>query len=160
VPHKGPDITGGIRYMGQQQLLTLLLGLVLVVVAVLLGIEAFTENAKKSNVDALLNDAMDIALSAQSWMLTPRMLGGGGATCAERCDWGPVSFDALGLKSGSGGSYENMHGIYFLDGLSRSSNLYVIGMNREYGNRVVLTVRGVGPGKITSQIHDMSVQPR
>ena len=146
--------------MGQQQLLTILLGLVLVVVAVLLGIEAFTENAKKSNADALIKDGMDIALAAQSWMLTPRMLGGGGGSCDERCNWSLITFDALGYRRGTGGSYENVHGIFFLDGLSRSSNLYVIGMNREYGNRVLLTVRGLGPGRISSQVQDMSLPGR
>ena len=142
--------------MGYQQLLALLLAVVLVVIAVILGIDAFEANSKKSNADALLNDAVAIAIDAQRWMTTPTMLGGGGGACTEGCNWNGISFASLGYKTSETGSYENLHGVFFLDPSSRSSNLYVIGMNRDYGNRVVLTVRGVGPGRIVTQVQDMA----
>ena len=51
--------------MGQQQLLLLVLGIVIVGLAVVVGIQAFSENQKKSNADALVNDAIRIASYAQ-----------------------------------------------------------------------------------------------
>ena len=50
--------------MGQQQLLLLVLGIVIVGLAVVVGIQAFSENQKKSNADALVNDAIRIASDA------------------------------------------------------------------------------------------------
>ena len=55
--------------MGQQQLLLLVLGIVIVGLAVVVGIQAFSENQKKANSDALVNDAIRIASDAQAWKL-------------------------------------------------------------------------------------------
>ncbi len=63
--------------MGQQQLLLLVLGIVIVGLAVVVGIQAFGENQKKANSDALVNDAVRIASDAQAWKLKPAAFGGG-----------------------------------------------------------------------------------
>ena len=44
--------------MGQQQLLLLVLGIVIVGLAVVVGIQAFSENQKQSNADMMVNDAI------------------------------------------------------------------------------------------------------
>ena len=62
--------------MGQQQLLLLVLGIVIVGLAVVVGIQAFSENQKKANADALLLTAMRIATDAQAWLQKPEALGG------------------------------------------------------------------------------------
>ena len=53
--------------MGQQQLLLLVLGIVIVGLAVVVGIQAFGENQRKANNDALINDGIRIASDAQAW---------------------------------------------------------------------------------------------
>ena len=63
--------------MGQQQLLLLVLGIVIVGLAVVVGIQAFGENQKKSNQDAMVNDGIRIASDAQAWALKPEAFGGG-----------------------------------------------------------------------------------
>ena len=60
--------------MGQQQLLLLVLGIVIVGLAVVVGIQAFGENQKKANTDAVVNDAIRIASDAQAWALKPGRL--------------------------------------------------------------------------------------
>ena len=45
----------GMGNMGQQQLLLLVLTIVIVGMAVLIGIQAFSQNQKKANIDALTN---------------------------------------------------------------------------------------------------------
>ncbi|HEX9952181.1 MAG TPA: hypothetical protein VGB53_10460, partial [Rubricoccaceae bacterium] len=62
--------------MGQQQLLLLVLGIVVVGLAVVVGIQAFGENQKKANADAITNDVIRIASDAQAWSLKPTAFGG------------------------------------------------------------------------------------
>lgn len=57
--------------MGQQQLLLLVLGIVIVGLAVVVGIQAFSENQKQANADQMVNDAIRIASDAQAWKLKP-----------------------------------------------------------------------------------------
>ena len=56
--------------MGQQQLLLLVLGIVIVGLAVVVGIQAFSENQKKANADATVNDAIRIASEIASGLET------------------------------------------------------------------------------------------
>src|SRR5690606_2317238 len=101
--------------MGQQQLLLLVLGIVIVGLAVVVGIQAFSENQKKANADALVNDAIRIASDAQAWMLKPTAFGGGNNSCATTCAWGGVAFAQLGYPTNEDGDYENINGIFELD---------------------------------------------
>ena len=52
--------------MGQQQLLLLVLGIVIVGLAVVVGIQAFSENQQKANLDAMINDGVRIASDLQA----------------------------------------------------------------------------------------------
>ncbi len=45
--------------------------------AVVVGIQAFGENQKKANSDALVNGGVRIASDAQAWVLKPAAFGGG-----------------------------------------------------------------------------------
>ena len=65
--------------MGQQQLLLLVLGIVIVGLAVVVGISAFSENRIKASADALVTDGLRIASDVQAWALKPDQLGGGAA---------------------------------------------------------------------------------
>ncbi|HEX8298612.1 MAG TPA: hypothetical protein VF594_05565, partial [Rubricoccaceae bacterium] len=92
--------------MGQQQLLLLVLGIVIVGLAVVVGIQAFGENQKKANSDAMTNDVIRIASDAQAWNLKPTAFGGGNGAFTG------VTFEKLGYAmSGTGiaGVYTNLN---------------------------------------------------
>ncbi|MEM8557183.1 MAG: hypothetical protein AAGG50_05100 [Bacteroidota bacterium] len=63
--------------MGQQQLLLLVLSVVLVGLAVVSGIQAFTENDRKARIDRYFVNVNRIASDALAWKAKPRALGGG-----------------------------------------------------------------------------------
>ena len=62
--------------MGQQQLLLLVLGIVIVGLAVVIGIQAFSENKQNSTTDAMSNEIVRIASDIQAWSLKPSAFGG------------------------------------------------------------------------------------
>ena len=66
--------------MGQQQLLLIVLGVIIVGIAVVVGINLFGEQAAAANFDAVMNDMQRIAATSQQWYLKPIALGGGGRT--------------------------------------------------------------------------------
>ena len=63
--------------MGQQQLLLIVLGTIIVGVAVVVGITMFTTGAINAERDALLQDVNNIASSAAAYWRKPAALGGG-----------------------------------------------------------------------------------
>ena len=63
--------------MGQQQLLLLVLGIVIVGLAVVAGIQAFRENQRKAQIDVYTEQAVRIASNALAWKARPRATGGG-----------------------------------------------------------------------------------
>ena len=63
--------------MGQQQLLLIVLGTIIVGVAVVVGINMFTTGAVNSERDALILDINTVAASAASYWRKPAALGGG-----------------------------------------------------------------------------------
>lgn len=63
--------------MGQQQLLLIVLGVIIVGITVLVGISQFKANAVQNNRDGLLSGMMAIATLAQEYYKKPSELGGG-----------------------------------------------------------------------------------
>lgn len=138
--------------MGQQQLILLVLGIVIVGVAVTIGIQAFSENSKKTNLDSLVNDAVNVAAAAQAWMLKPNIYGGGNNSCLTTCDWSGATLTSLGYTESSSGSHPNLNGEITVDGASSPTQLIVTATNASYGNQVVVTVTGIEPADISSSI--------
>lgn len=64
--------------MGQQQLLLIILGVIVVGIAVAVGITMFQDNAVSANRDAVTNDLVNLASRAQQFYRRPTALGGGG----------------------------------------------------------------------------------
>ena len=63
--------------MGQQQLLLIILGVIVVGIAVAVGITMFSDNAVSANKDAVTNDLVNLASRAQQYYRRPTALGGG-----------------------------------------------------------------------------------
>lgn len=63
--------------MGQQQLLLIVLGVIIVGIAVVVGINVFTASSSQSNRDAVIADLTNLASMAQQFYRKPSALGGG-----------------------------------------------------------------------------------
>ncbi len=140
--------------MGQQQLLLLVLGIVIVGLAVVVGIQAFGENQKKANSDALVNDAIRLASDAQAWKLKPAAFGGG----ANITGWTGIELAQLGYVVDAQDIYTNLNGNFSMEG--DQNGVTIIGCSIDaYGptdnatyNRVEVTVVGTSPEDITTEV--------
>ena len=63
--------------MGQQQLILLVLGIVIVGLAVVVGIQAFNEQKYKADIDLTTTEAVRLATYAGAWRQSPQAAGGG-----------------------------------------------------------------------------------
>ena len=66
--------------MGQQQLLLIVLGVIIVGIAVVVGINVFTASSLNANNDAVISDLQTIGAMAQQYYRKPGAMGGGGNT--------------------------------------------------------------------------------
>ena len=93
--------------MGQQQLLLIILGVIVVGIAVAVGITMFADNAVSANRDAVTNDLVNLSSRAQQYYRRPKALGGG-----------ENKFDGITMKNltntNSTTSYTNANGSYTL----------------------------------------------
>jgi len=100
--------------VGQQQLLLLVLGVVVVGIAVAAGIQVFTERSAVAHRQAAIDGALAVVTTAQRWKLSPGALGGGGSRPAG--DFSGISFGALGYEGTASGLYLSSSGCYVLSG--------------------------------------------
>jgi len=66
--------------MGQQQLLLIVLGVIVVGIAIIVGINLFNANAVSANRDAVISDLNNLAAMAQQYYKKPSSMGGGANT--------------------------------------------------------------------------------
>jgi Tfp pilus assembly protein PilE len=64
--------------MGQQQLLLIILGVIIVGIAIAVGITMFRDNSVSSNRDAMSTDLLHLAAKARHYYKRPTSMGGGG----------------------------------------------------------------------------------
>ena len=101
--------------MGQQQLLLLVLGAIIVGLSIVVGINLFSQGALKANEDAVRQDILSMMSRAEEFYRKPEMLGGGGKDFTKM-----DSFTDLGYRYNSDGSavsgktYTNDNGTYTL----------------------------------------------
>ena len=145
--------------MGQQQLLLLVLGAIVVGLAVIVGIYAFSRNQAKANADAMVNEALRIASDVQAWAIKPGMAGGrkDNETLAQ------VTFDKIGYPN-SGGVYPSLEGDYRLETTlgtgcdtpyvpSQSTPLiYINGSNANTDNTICIAIAGMEADDIGTSV--------
>lgn len=124
--------------MGQQQLLLIVLGVIIVGIAVVVGINVFTASSTQANRDAIIADLTNLASLAQQYYRKPTALGGGGNTFT---DWKiPAQLDTTG------------NGVYTAPTVEAQS-VTLVGTGNETGNDGSTPVRVsmvVSPNDITS----------
>jgi len=66
--------------VGQQQLLLIVLGVIIVGIAIIMGISLFQANAVEAKRNNVINELVNLASNAQQHYLKPKALGGGSRT--------------------------------------------------------------------------------
>ena len=94
--------------MGQQQLLLIILGVIVVGIAVAVGITMFNDSAVSANRDAVTNDLVNLAARAQQYYRRPTALGGGNASFVNLTVAGGMKL----LTKTTLASWTNGNGIY------------------------------------------------
>ena len=107
--------------MGQQQLLLIVLGVIIVGIAVVVGINLFNANATNANRDAVVSDLNNLGAMAQQFYKKPTSMGGGGnlftgwaiptnlvsnanGTYSAAVAAGTVTIEGTGVEIGNDGS--------------------------------------------------------
>ena len=108
--------------MGQQQLLLIILGVIVVGIAVAVGITMFTDNAISANRDAVTNDLVNLASRAQQYYRRPASMGGGEGSFTG------LTFDRLSSKP------SNSNGRYLINGAVAAAQVTLRGVGREKVN--------------------------
>lgn len=68
--------------MGQQQLLLIILGVIIVGVAIAVGISMFSGQSVAANRDAIITDLNNLGADGYQFKIRPTSMGGGGGTYA------------------------------------------------------------------------------
>ena len=85
--------------MGQQQLLLLVLGIAIVALATVAGIQVFEEGAQKYEEDRERQHMLELVTKIQSWKLKPGIFGGGAGSSLD--DFSAFSLVSIGLEATS-----------------------------------------------------------
>ncbi len=90
--------------MGQQQLLLIVLGVIVVGIAVVVGINLFNASAEEANKDGIVSDCTNLGAMAQQYYKKPASMGGGANTFSG---WTIPA----GLDSTANGTYTAVAGV-------------------------------------------------
>src|SRR5512137_86189 len=112
--------------MGQQQLLLIILGVIVVGIAVAVGITMFTDNAVSANKDAVTNDLVNLASRAQQFYRRPTALGGGQGSFVG------LTNDATGLAKLTSKA-KNSNGTYSILTAGTAASVELQGIGTEKG---------------------------
>ncbi len=126
--------------MGQQQLLLIILGVIIVGIAVAVGITMFQDNAVDQNRSAVIADLTTLSAKGQQYYAKPTTLGGGGNSFVG------LTADAAGLALLASTAFtDNANGAYTI---------------KTAGTATTLVLRGIGKTALsdgTFPTYDMTV---
>jgi Tfp pilus assembly protein PilE len=124
--------------MGQQQLLLIILGVIVVGIAVAVGITMFSDSAISANRDALTNDLVNLASRAQQFYRRPVSLGGGGNS------FNLITADVAGLRRLTNKA-TNANGTYSVvaagSGTGTAATVELLGVGTEINGSALVSVR-------------------
>ncbi len=120
--------------MGQQQLLLLVLGIIIVAIASMVGIQAFNDGRRKSAGDDLVTVSSRIAAEGTAWVLRHPTFGGGGDSPSG------ITFAEIGYTPEVDGTYLAGGGVYTIT--SDAGSFTISGVESTYGMYVVTRVWG------------------
>ncbi len=124
--------------MGQQQLLLIVLGVIIVGIAIAVGISMFKSNAQSSNRDQVINDLNNLAAKGQQYYRKPTSMAGGGQSFAGFALAPVDTGNANGSYSVVDGSTAPTGATYVAGAIDTNKTstavLYIIGCGKELGN--------------------------
>jgi hypothetical protein len=126
--------------VGSQQLLLIILGTILVGIAVAVGISLFVDHASAQNRDAVANDLVHAASTAQMYRKKPLVQGGGGGSF--------VGFDLRTAIKNLG----NTNGTYSVFGSPSDSLIIIEGVGTQPGYDNSL------PVKVSIKVYDVRTE--
>ena len=129
--------------MGQQQLLLLVLGIVIVGIAVAVGITTFTENRRQAAGDDLILTSTRIAADGITWTIHAAALGGGGG------DPSGMTFEALGYTVDGSGNYVSGDGVY--TSTATATSIVITASDATNQSYAVTAVYGTSPNCIVTE---------
>ena len=106
--------------MGQQQLLLIILGVIIVGIAIAVGISMFSSSSIQSNKDAIINDMNNLAANAYQFRIRPTTMGGGGGSYTG----GSGFAIPLKLQSNDNGTYTRTNAAQAVTFVGTSSQGY------------------------------------
>lgn len=119
--------------MGQQQLLLIVLGTIIVGIAVVVGINMFSQGAVNAEADALVQDVNLIGSKAAAYWRKPVEMGGGGRSFS-----GVTSVETFGADA------SNANGTFVMSDVQDSSfTLTATGANEGVVVTATITYQGV-----------------
>ena len=124
--------------VGQQQLLLLVLGIVIVGLAVVTGLTLFTDSRARAAGDEMVAVGARIASEGTAWALLPAQMGGGGGSPAA------LTFRDLGYATRADGTYATGDATYAL--AATATEFVVTGTDNQARATSVTAVYGVGEG--------------
>lgn len=111
--------------MGQQQLLLIILGVIIVGIAVAVGITMFQDNAVDQNRSAVISDLTTLAAKGQQYYAKPTTLGGGGNSFVG------LSADSVGLGLLASSAFtDNANGKYTIKTAGTTTTLIFRGVGK------------------------------
>ena len=111
--------------MGQQQLLLIILGVIIVGIAVAVGITMFQDNAVDQNRSAVISDLTTLAAKAQQFYAKPITLGGGGNSFVG------LTADATGLGLLASPAFtDNANGTYTVKTAGSATSVVLHGIGK------------------------------
>jgi Tfp pilus assembly protein PilE len=144
--------------MGQQQLLLIVLGVIIIGIAVAVGINMFSSNAVDANRDAVTADLTQLASKAQQFYKKPVTMGGGGN------DFNDFTLGTLDTLNANGGYRVSTSVPSTLVAAipagsiaigSSAQTIYIVGYGTEKGRdntNLVMAYAAVTPSGITAAV--------
>lgn len=111
--------------MGQQQLLLIILGVIVVGVAVIVGVAMFQDNALEHDRAAMAADLKTLASKAQHYYARPMTMGGGSNSFVG------LTADARGIGMLAGTKYtDNVNGTYTIKTAGTADQVVIHGIGK------------------------------
>ncbi len=120
--------------MGQQQLLLIILGVIIVGIAIAVGLSMFTAQSVGANRDAIISDLTNLAANAYQYRIRPTTMGGGGG-----------SYVGYGIPPSLA---SNENGAYALNGAPTATAVSYTGTSAQYSTDTVTGTYGAD-GKLS-----------
>ena len=135
--------------MGQQQLLLLVLGVVVVGLAVVGGIQAFGEQMRKAAQDQAVAEVARLGTLMIAWKQTPQALGGGDGRGWDKLRLGHFGKDISGRH---GTQYDVKFGMEDMTNSSNTRAPYVTALHRGENVEAAAFVYGPWPECIATRL--------